>query len=78
MVVNSYRQLYGRIVTEGETCASLADKLKISSQAMSRKMQLKSYFTALELARMGEVLHLTPDEYYTLLIRPILEERNLA
>ena len=78
MVAKPYRQLYGRIVAEGETCASVADKLKISPQAMSQKMQLKSYFTSLELARLGEVLRLSSDEYYTLLIQPVLTERNLA
>lgn len=78
LVIKPYRQLHGRIVASGYSCADIAKKLNISAQAMSQKMQMKSYFTTLELARLGEILHLTPDEYYTLLIRPILEERNLA
>lgn len=78
MVAKPYRQLHGRIVSQGETCASVAAKLHISAQAMSQKMQMKSYFTAREMVFLGEILHLAPDEYYTLLIQPLTTERNLT
>lgn len=74
MVVKPYRQLHGRIVASGYSCADVAKKLNISAQAMSQKMQMKSYFTAREIAALGQMLDFAPDEYYTLLIKPILEE----
>lgn len=78
MVVKPYLKLQGRITAKGETCTSLAKKVNISAQAMSQKMQLKSYFTAQEIEKMGKILNLSPDEYYTLFIEPITNERKTS
>ncbi len=66
-----YRQLNGRIVASGETCKSVAEQIHISPQAMSAKMQGKSFFTAAEMAAIGEILHFTELDYYTYFIIPM-------
>ena len=65
-----YSALNGLIISNGETCSSIAAQIGISPQAMSAKMAGKSSFTADEIAALGYLLGLPAEEYYKFFVLP--------
>ena len=62
----SYRELHSAF-----TCSTLASAIGISPQALSHKMNGYSLFTAKEIARIGKVLNIPKNDYYTIFIEPL-------
>lgn len=56
----------GKVVSEGLTLATVAEKIGISTAALYRKMSGESDFTRLELQRLRAVLNLTDDDLNTI------------
>ena len=67
----SYRELHSAIIRAGFTCSNLASAIGISPQALSHKMNGYSLFTAKEIARIGKVLNIPKNDYYTSFIEPL-------
>ena len=76
MHVKTHKALRSRIFSLGYTSAQVAAEIGISAQSMSDKMTCKSSFTSSEMAAIGKLLKLSPNEYYTLFIEPIENEIN--
>ncbi len=68
---NPYRRLKGLFVSQDETCGSIARQINMSPQVMSSRLQGKTPFTAVEIAKIGKILHLSESEYYRYFIEPI-------
>lgn len=68
--IKPYKELHARIVLRDETDTSIAAKVGLSQQQMSSRMQGLCMFDAYEIARIGQELGLSPEDYYQLFIRP--------
>lgn len=66
-----YSELTGKIYSHGETFCSTAKKIGISASAMSAKLQGKSSFTITEVVAIGQLLDLSPEDYYSCFILPV-------
>ena len=71
MHVKAHKELRSRMLKLDYTSAEVAAKIGISAQSMSDKMNCRSYFKSSEMAAIGNILKLSPNEYYTLFIKPI-------
>lgn len=65
-----YKALHARIYLHGETDSSIAEKVGLSQQQMSARMQGVCMFDAAEMALIGKELNFSIEDYYTLFIRP--------
>ena len=65
-----HARLMGSILLNGMTCKDVAEQIGMSPQSFSRKMQRKSNFTDADIAAIGRVLGLSPEDYYPLFIKP--------
>ena len=68
--IKPYKELHARIILRDETDTSIAAKVGLSQQQMSSRMQGRCIFDAYEIARIGQELGLSPEDYYQLFIRP--------
>ena len=59
-----YLNLRSEIIRAGFTCYNVA-------QALSQKMNGYSLFSAEEIARIGRLLNINKDDYYTIFIEPV-------
>lgn len=71
MAIRMHKNLRSKIWDLGYTNAEVAAAIGISAQAMSDKMTGKSRFTSVEMAAIGQLLKLSPEQYYTFFIKPI-------
>ena len=62
-----YLNLRSEIIRAGFTCYNVG----ISPQALSQKMNGYSLFSAEEIARIGRLLNINKDDYYTIFIEPV-------
>lgn len=63
-----YLNLRSEIIRAGFTCYNVAEAIGISPQALSQKMNGYSLFSAEEIARIGRLLNINKDDYYTIFI----------
>lgn len=61
-----YLNLRSEIIRAGFTCYNVAEAIGISPQALSQKMNGYSLFSAEEIARIGRLLNINKDDYYTI------------
>ena len=66
-----YLNLRSEIIRAGFTCYNVAEAIGISPQALSQKMNGYSLFSAEEIARIGRLLNINKDDYYTIFIEPV-------
>lgn len=66
-----YLYLHSKIVLAGLKCYDVAEAIGITPQALSQKMNGYSLFTAEEIARIGKVLNIKKEDYYTFFIEPV-------
>lgn len=59
----SYRKLKGRIVEKFDTQGKFADKLGISENSLSLKMNGKTGFSQSDIIRWSELLDIAPEDY---------------
>lgn len=71
MLKKVYPALYAAICKSGYLQAEVAAGIGISPQAMSDKMTGRSCFTIREVTAIGLFLNLSPEQYYSLFIRPL-------
>ena len=71
MHIKTHNDLRIRISYFGYTSAEVAAAIGISAQAMSDELTFKSRFTSFEMAAIGKLLKLSPEQYYTFFIKPI-------
>ena len=67
----TYLNLRSEIIRAGFTCYNVAEAIGISPQALSQKMNGYSLFSAEEIARIGRLLNINKDDYYTIFIEPV-------
>jgi hypothetical protein len=71
MHIKTHKDLRSRIFSLGYTNSEVAAAIGMSAQTLSDKLTYKSRFTSLEMAAIGKLLKLSPEEYYTFFIKPI-------
>ena len=67
--IKPYKVLHARIYLHGETDSSIAEKVGLSQQQMSTRMQGLCPFDVTEMLRIGNELDFEPEDYYLLFIR---------
>lgn len=73
MAINLHYKLHRTIQDAGYTDKEIAKAIYISPQAMSDKMTGKSQFTSAEIASIGNILNLSPKQYYSCFVKPYIE-----
>lgn len=68
--IKPYKALHARIYLHGETDSSIAEKVGLSQQQMSTRMQGLCQFDVTEMLRIGNELDFEPEDYYLLFVRP--------
>lgn len=66
-----YLYLRSEIVRAGLKRYDVAEAIGITPQALSQKMNGYSLFTAEEIARIGKVLNVKAEDYYTIFVEPV-------
>lgn len=66
-----YLYLRSEIVRAGLKCYDVAEAIGITPQSLSQKMNGYSLFTAEEIARIGKVLNVKKEDYYTIFVEPV-------
>ena len=71
MHIKTHKDLRSRIFSLGYTNSEVAAAIGMSAQTLSDKLTYKSRFTSFEMAAIGKLLNLSPEEYYIFFIKPI-------